>query len=123
MSGNSSIVTCSSRQWLILPPRRTMKNPDRLLLPHEHWGPTTATDCGVDGTYALRSAVAVRSSPAAAQRCAKGAGLDGIAHGRSTISYAVKHGYLLHRHQHADRHAKYTNELHHLDGRYPISRA
>jgi Transposase, Mutator family len=60
---------------------------------------------GVDGTEALRSAVAVRSSPAAAERCAKGAGLDGIARGRSTITRAVNHGYLLHLRQAADRRA------------------
>jgi Transposase, Mutator family len=64
-----------------------------------------ATDCGVDGTNALRSAVAVRSSLEAAQRCAEGAGLDGIAHGRSTISRAVKHGHFLHRRHAANRHA------------------
>jgi hypothetical protein len=33
--------------------------------------------------------VAPPSSPAAAQRCAEGAGLDGDEHGRSTISRAV----------------------------------
>ena len=33
------------------------------------------TDCGVDGTYAQRLTGASRSSPEAAQRCAKGAGL------------------------------------------------
>jgi len=76
-------------------------------------------DCGVDGTYALRSAVAVRSSPAAAERCAKGAGLDGMAHGRSTITRAVTQGYLLHLRQAADRYIKYTAKLHQLDGRYP----
>jgi hypothetical protein len=72
----------------------------------------------VDGTYALRSAVAVRSSPKAAQRCAEAAGLDGGAHDRSTISSAVMHGHLLHQHQHVDRHTKYTAKLHHIDGRY-----
>jgi hypothetical protein len=61
--------------------------------------PFGATDCGVDGTYALRSAVAGRSSPEAAQRCAEGAGLDGAAYGRSTISRAVKHGQFLARSQ------------------------
>jgi hypothetical protein len=82
--------------------------------------PFGATNCGVDGTYALRSAVAVRSSPEAAQRCAEGAGLDGGDHGRSTITRAVKSGHLLHRCQAADRHAKYTAKLHQLDGRYPV---
>ena len=47
------------------------------------------TDCAVDGTYAQRSTVASRSSPAAAQRGAEGAGLDGGDHGRSTIIRAV----------------------------------
>ena len=47
------------------------------------------TDCGHDGTYAHRSTVASRSSPAAAQRGAEGAGLDGGDHGRSTIIQAV----------------------------------
>jgi hypothetical protein len=42
-----------------------------------------------DGTYAHRSTVASRSSPAAAQRGADGAGLDGGDHGRSTIIQAV----------------------------------
>src|ERR1700747_2611754 len=111
-NGSSSIVTCSLRRWPISPRSLAKRNLDKSPLSYEPLSETT--DCGVDSTYALRSAVAVRSSPKAAQRCAKGAGLDGIAHGRSTISYAVKHGYLLHRHQHADRHAKYTNELHHL---------
>ena len=36
-----------------------------------------------DGTYAQRSTVASRSSPAAAQRGAEGAGLDGDDRGRS----------------------------------------
>jgi hypothetical protein len=44
----------------------------------------------------------VRSSPEAAQRCAEGAGLDGIVHGRSTISRAVKHDHPLHRRQAGD---------------------
>src|SRR4051812_48506530 len=46
-------------------------------------------ECGADGTYARRSTVASRSSPAAAQRCAEGAGLDGGDRGRSTITCAV----------------------------------
>ena len=48
-------------------------------------------DCGVDGIYAQPSTVTPPSSPAAAQRCAEGAGLDGGEHGRSTISHAVHH--------------------------------
>jgi hypothetical protein len=109
MSGNSSIVICKSRQWLISPRWGTKLNLARLHLPHEHLGRSTAptlpakTDCGVDGIDAIRSAVAVRSSPAAAERCAKGAGLDGIAHDRSTIIRAVKHGHLLHRRQATNR--------------------
>ena len=47
------------------------------------------TECDVDGTYARRSTPASRSSPAAAQRCAEGAGLDGDDRGRSTIKRAV----------------------------------
>jgi hypothetical protein len=46
-------------------------------------------ECGAGGTYARRSTVASRSSPAAAQRCAEGAGLDGGDRGRSTITCAV----------------------------------
>jgi hypothetical protein len=45
-------------------------------------------DCGVDGIYAQGSTETSRSSPAAAQRCAEGAGLDGGDLGRSTITCA-----------------------------------
>jgi hypothetical protein len=48
------------------------------------------TDYDVEGTYARRSTAASLSSPAAAQRGAEGAGLDGGERGRSTIS-AVRH--------------------------------
>ena len=54
-----------------------------------HHAHAPRTDCGVDGTYASRSTAASRSSPAAAQRCAEGAGLDGGDRGRSTIERAV----------------------------------
>jgi hypothetical protein len=74
------------------------------------------TDRGVDGTYAQRSTVASRSSPAAAQRCAEGAGLDGGDRGRSTITRAV-HRSRFHRHRSEDRHFNYITNLHQLDGR------
>jgi hypothetical protein len=74
------------------------------------------TDCGTDGTYAQRSTVASRSSPAAAQRCAEGAGLDGGDPGRSTITCAV-HRSRFHRRQGEDRHFHYITNLHQLDGR------
>ena len=48
------------------------------------------TDYDVEGTNARRSTAASLSSPAAAQRGAEGAGLDGGEPGRSTIS-AVRH--------------------------------
>jgi hypothetical protein len=64
--------------------------------------------------------LAVRSSPEAAQRSAEGAGLDGIAHGRSTISsvpsstlnFSTDIRPLI-------RHASYTAKLHQIDRRYP----
>ena len=79
------------------------------------------TDCGVDGTYAQRSAVASQSSPAAAQRCAKGAGLDGGDRSRSTITCAVRRATCvqLHRRRGSDRHFHYVTNLHQLDGRDP----
>jgi hypothetical protein len=52
---------------------------------------TPQTDEGVEGTYARRSTAASRSSPAAAQRGAEGAGLDGGDRGRSTIKGVVRH--------------------------------
>jgi len=52
---------------------------------------THRTDYDVEGTYAGRSTAASRSSPAAAQRGAEGAGLDGGQRGRSTIKGAGRH--------------------------------
>ena len=49
------------------------------------------TNYDVEGTYARRSTAASLSSPAAAQRGAEGAGLDGGQRGRSTIKGAVRH--------------------------------
>ena len=49
------------------------------------------TDYDVEGTNARRSTAASRSSPAAAQRGAEGAGLDGGDRSRSTIKGAVRH--------------------------------
>ena len=79
-----------------------------------------AADRGVDGTNAQRSAGASRSSPAAAQRCAEGAGLDGDAPDRSTIGRAVHHSGL----ETAESprspsfgRLSYAANLHQLDGR------
>ena len=52
---------------------------------------TRRTDEDVDGTYARHSTATSRSSPAAAQRGAEGAGLDGGDRSRSTIRSAVRH--------------------------------
>ena len=79
---------------------------------------TRQTEYGVDGTYAQRSTVAPRSSPEAAQRCADGAGLDGGDRGRGTIKCAVRRSKV-HRLHRANRHFRYTSNLHHLDGRDP----
>jgi hypothetical protein len=53
--------------------------------------PRRRTDRVIDGTNAERSRPCVsRSSPAAAKRCAAGAGLDRDPHGRGTIGRAVR---------------------------------
>ncbi len=82
------------------------------------------TDCGVDGTNAQRSAEAPRSSPAAAQRCAEGAGLDGGASDRSTIGRAVHYRGpaiaplpRINRGRQALGRLSCDPNLHHIDGR------
>ena len=77
-------------------------------LTHTHLHYPRNTDCGVDGTYAQRSTVVSRSSPAAAQRC-EGAGLDGGNRGRSTITRAVFRSQV-HRRRLVNRHFRYTRK-------------
>ena len=87
-----------------------------------------ATDQDVDGTNAQRSGAASRSSPAAAQRCAAGAGLDGDAALRSTIRRAVARNPSrqiaeFHQGGRAPGDLRYTKNLHQLDGHDPIEQA
>jgi len=81
-----------------------------------------ATDKDLDGTDAQRSVAASRSGPAAAQRCAKGAGLDGGDVLRSTIRRAVTRNpprqiAEFHQGGRAQGGLHYTKNLHQLDGR------
>jgi hypothetical protein len=86
-------------------------------------GVGSGPDWVVDGIYAQRSTVAPPSSPAAAQRCAEGAGLDGDEHGSQhdqscrpsrqimqPISISAGAGT-------PDERIRYTSNLHSLDGR------
>ena len=114
--GNCSTATCRSRRWPNSSCRRTKPRRDRSHLRHDQ---RRKTEDGVDGTYARRSAAASRSSPAAAQRCATGAGLDGGDRGRSIIKGAERRATRtsLHRRHGSDRLFDYITSLHQLDGR------
>src|SRR5690349_1560251 len=91
-SGSCSIATCRSRRWRsswLAAVSRSRSHARRDRGHRDGSGPRT-TDCVVDGFYAKRSVAVAGSSPAAAQRCAEGAGLDPGAADRSTIQRAVK---------------------------------
>src|SRR5262249_40302400 len=116
-SGNCNTATCRSRQWQSSSRRPTKPGPGRSQLPHDH--APCQTDCGVIGTNAKRSTATSRSSPAAAWRCAEGAGLDGGDRSRSTINRAVHRvaENQLHRRYGSDRLFAYITNLHLLDRR------
>jgi putative transposase len=89
-----STATCRSRRWRELSNPTSDAEPRQLPSTADHLQPNTPrigeTDCTVDGTYARRSTVASRSSPAAARRCAEGAGREGDERNRSIITCAVR---------------------------------
>jgi hypothetical protein len=59
-NGSCSIDTCRSRRWQSSPHRRARLRQGKS---HARLDHSRKTDCGVDGTYAQRSAVTSRSSP------------------------------------------------------------
>src|SRR3954452_5693324 len=94
MNGNCSTATCRSKQWQSCSAQPTSKGNSHqqhdaiwnqaayILLCSDQTAVSTAP---MPGARPRRR----RQRPAAAQRCAKGAGLDGGDRGRSTMSCAV----------------------------------